>query len=235
MLHILKNEKKFSILFFVVLAIDIIVKINLNPFPYRYISKPPIILLLIFYYYFNTNEKRKKKKLWVILALSCFLIGDVLIINYTNIIFLGASLLFFTLGKVFLSLRLSHRSDFNIIRLIPFSIVIFSYTVFIVGFLYSSLKNFFAPALLSFFISLLLIQFAFLRKDVVGRVSYLYVFFGVVFYILNESMVAIETFKMDLPMQDVLIMLFYGTGVYLIILGIVKEHKKRDNTLPISK
>ena len=83
------------------------------------------------------------------------------------------------------------------------------------------------PALLSFFISLLLIQFAFLRKDVVGRVSYLYVFFGVIFYMLSESMMAIKTFKMDLPMQDVLIMLFYGIAMYLIIFGIVKVHKKR--------
>ena len=203
MLHILKNEKKFSILFFFILTIDILVKLNLNSFPYRYTSKPLIILLLFFYYYFNTIEKRKKKKLWVILALSCFLIGDVLIIEHTNIILLSASLFLFALAKVFLSLRLSHRSDFNIIRLIPFSLMIFAYTVFIVSLLYNSLKNFFVPALLSFFISLLLIQFAFLRKDVVNRISYLYVFFGIIFYMFCESMMAIKTFKMDLPMQDI--------------------------------
>ncbi|MDO5977725.1 lysoplasmalogenase family protein [Flavivirga spongiicola] len=229
MLHILKNEKRTSIIFFVILTIDILVKLNLSSFPYRYVSKPPLILLLFFYYYFNTTEKRKKKKLWVILALFCFLIGDVLVIEHTNIIFLSASLLFFALAKVFLSLRLSHRSDFNIIRLIPFSVVIFSYTVFIVSFLYTSLKSFFVPALLSFFISLLLIQFGYIRKDVVDRVSYLYVFFGIIFYMLCESMMAIKTFKMDLPMQDILIMLFYGIAVYLIIFGIVKERKKEDD------
>ena len=232
MLHILKNEKKFSILFFFILTIDILVKLNLNSFPYRYTSKPLIILLLFFYYYFNTIEKRKKKKLWVILALSCFLIGDVLIIEHTNIILLSASLFLFALAKVFLSLRLSHRSDFNIIRLIPFSLMIFAYTVFIVSLLYNSLKNFFVPALLSFFISLLLIQFAFLRKDVVNRISYLYVFFGIIFYMFCESMMAIKTFKMDLPMQDILIMLFYGIAVYLIIFGIVKEHKKEKGVNP---
>ncbi|MDD7884869.1 lysoplasmalogenase family protein [Flavivirga sp. 57AJ16] len=226
MLHTLKNEKKASILFFVILTMDILVKLNLSAFPYRYISKPPLMLLLFFYYCINTNEKRKKKKLWVILALSCFLIGDVLVIKHTDIIFLSTSLLFFALAKIFLSLRLSHESDFNIIRLLPFSIVIFAYTVFIVSFLYNSLKAFFVPALVSFFISLLLIQFAFLRKEVVGRASYLYVFFGIIFYILCESMMAIKTFKMDLPMQDILIMLFYGIAVYLIIFGIVKEHKK---------
>ncbi|NMH86681.1 lysoplasmalogenase family protein [Flavivirga algicola] len=232
MSHIFKNEKKFTILFFVVLTIDILVKLNLSSFPYRYISKPPITLLLFLYYCYNTTEKRKIKKSWVILSLSCFLIGDILIIEHTNIILLSASLAIFGFAKIFLSLRLSHRSDFDIMRLVPFSIVLFAYTVFIVSLLYNSLKNFFIPALLSFFVSLLLIQFAFLRKDVVDRISYLYVFFGVIFYMLSEGMMAIKTFKMDLPMQDILIMLSYGISVYLIIFGIVKEHRKNNNINP---
>ncbi len=232
MLRILKNEKKFSILFFVILTIDILVKLNLQSFPYRYISKPAITILLFLYYYFNTTDKRKKKKLWVILALLSFLIGDILIIEHTNIILLSASILLFFLAKIFLSLRLSHRSDFDIMRLIPFSIILFAYTVFIVSLLYNSIKNFFVPALLSFFISLLLIQFAFLRRGVVNRVSYLYVFIGVIFYILCESMMGIKTFRMDLPMQDILIMLFYGISLYLIIFGIVKEHRTGNDINP---
>ncbi|TGV02700.1 lysoplasmalogenase family protein [Flavivirga rizhaonensis] len=225
MLHIFKNERKISILFFIILTIDILVKLNLDPFPYRYISKPPLVLLLSLYYYYNNNEKRKRKKLWVILALCSFLLGDIFVINHTNIIFLSVSLLLFALAKVFLSLRLSHISDFNVIKLIPFSIILFVYTVFIVSFLFNSLGDFFAPALLSFFISLLLIQFAFLRRGVVNRVSYSYVFLGIIFYKFSEAMMAIKTFKMDLPMQDILIMLFYGISIYLIFFGIVKEHK----------
>ncbi|GAA3598441.1 lysoplasmalogenase family protein [Flavivirga amylovorans] len=230
MLHIFKNEKKISIIFFIILTIDILVKLNLDPFPYRYISKPPIILLLFLYYHYNNNEKRKIKKLWVTLALCSFLLADIFIIKHTNIILLSVSLLLFALAKVFLSLRLSHKSDFNIIRLIPFSIVIGAYTIFIVSLLFDSLKSFFVPALLSFFISLLLIQFAFLRKDVVDKTSYLYVFFGIILYMICESMMAIKTFKMDLPMQDILIMLFYGIAIYLIVFGIVKEHKHDINS-----
>ncbi|MDO5969725.1 lysoplasmalogenase family protein [Flavivirga aquimarina] len=226
MLHIFKNEKKISIIFFIILTIDILVKLNLSPFPYRYISKPLVIILLSLYYYFNTNERRHKKKLWITLALFCFLVGDMLILKHTNIIFLSISMFFFAMGKAFLSLRLSHRSDFNIMRLIPFSMILFTYTFFIVSFLYNSLKGFFIPALISFFVSLLLIEFAFLRKDVVNKVSYLYVLLGTVFYVLCESMIAIKTFKMDLPMQDVLIMAVYGIAMYLIVFGIVRENKK---------
>jgi uncharacterized membrane protein YhhN len=226
MLQILKSEIKFSILYFIVLVIDIYVKLNLQSLPYRYISKPLVILLLFLFYYFNTLEKIKNKKAWVVLGLFCFLLGDLLIINHTNLIFLSVSLLFFALAKIFLSLRFSHKLDFDVIGLIPFSIAIFAYTVFIVSFLYDSVGDFLIPVLCSFFLSILFIQFAFLRRGVVSRVSYLYVFYGALLYMLSESMVAIKTFKTDLPFQDILIMLFYGIAVYLIVFGIVKEDEE---------
>ncbi|WP_445736751.1 lysoplasmalogenase family protein [Mariniflexile sp.] len=227
MIDLLKNEKEFTVLFFGMLTIDILVKLYCPAYPYRYLTKPPIVLMLFFYYHFNNKEKNKKKHLWINLALLMFFIGDILIINHTNVVLLGASLLFFALGKLFLSFRFSHKFDFNISRLIPFSIIMFVYTVFIVSYLFNSLKNFFVPALISFFISLLLFQFAFLRKDAVNKISYMYVFFGVILYIICESMMAIKTFKTDLPLQDLLIMLLYGVSLYFITMGIVKERRRK--------
>lgn len=224
---ILTNEKKFSVIFFGLLVIDILVKLYSPSFPYRYISKPSIVLMLFFYYYVNTKKSLKKNHLCVILTLGSFLMGDIFMINYTNILFLSASLFFFTMGKVFLSLRICHKYDFEISRLVPLSIILSAYSVFIVSFLYDSLGLFFLPALISFFISILLIQFAFLRKGIVDKTSYLYVFFGVVLYMLSESMLAVEIFKTDIPLQDPLIMLLYGIALYLITMGIVKEKRTR--------
>lgn len=226
MVHLLKNEKAFTVIFFTMLIIDILVKLYCPAFPYRYMSKPPIVFMLFLYYHFNNKEENKIKHLWITLALLMFFIGDILIINHTEIMFLGASLFFFSLGKIFLSFRFSHKFDFNISRLIPFSIVMFVYTVCIVSFLFNSLKNFFFPALISLFISLLLFQFAFLRKNTVNRKSYIYVFVGVILYIISENMMAIKTFKKDIPLQDFLIMLLYGMALYFIIIGIVKEQRR---------
>tara|TARA_R110002049_G_scaffold143647_6_gene305851 strand:+ start:87 stop:788 length:702 start_codon:yes stop_codon:yes gene_type:complete len=227
MLNVLNNEKRFSILFFAILLIDILVKLYCAAFPYRYISKPIVLFILFLYYYINNKERKKKKKLWVIIALTSFFIGDILIINHTNIIFLGASLFCFSVAKIFLSFRFSHKADFNIVRLVPFSIIIFAYTVFIVSLLYDSLGAFFVPALFSFFLSLLLFQFAFLRKGVFDKVSYLYVFIGVILFIISESLMAIKTFKTDILLQDFLIMFLYGLALYLITVGIVKEKKRK--------
>ncbi|WP_369686009.1 lysoplasmalogenase family protein [Mariniflexile sp. AS56] len=185
---------------------------------------------MFLYYYLNNREINKKKHLWLCLALLMLFIGDILIINHTEVVFLGVSLFFYSLGKVFLSFRFSHKFDFNISRLIPFSIAMFIYTVGIISFLFDSLDFFYVPALISFFITLLLFQFAFLRKVAVNNISYVYVCVGIVLYIMSESMMTIKTFKQDLPFQDVLIMLFYGLALYFIIVGIVKE-QRRETTI----
>ena len=158
-------------------------------------------------------------------SLICFFIGDVLIISHKNIIFFSVSLLLFTLGKLFLSFRFSHKSDFKVRRLIPFSIIMFAYTVGLISFLYDGLKQFFLPVIISYFISLLLFQFAYLRKGVVNRTSYLYVFFGIIIYMISEGVMIIKTFKTDVPLQEIIIMLFYGAGLYLVVNGIVVEKK----------
>ncbi|MBU2950064.1 lysoplasmalogenase [Tamlana agarivorans] len=222
MLNILKNKKKFFIVFFIVLFIDTIVKINLPIWPYRYVSKPPVIGLLFLYYYYN-NSASKSNFSWTMIALLCFVVADFLIIDHENIYLLVISLVIYSVGKLFLCFRFSHRSDFRVRRLIPFSIVIFIFTVGLVRYIYEDLGNFFLPALISYFISLLLCQFAFLRKGVVDEKSYLFVFVGVLCYMLSEGIMVIKTFKTDVPYQDFSIMFFYATGLYLIVHGIITE------------
>ncbi|WP_341215066.1 lysoplasmalogenase [uncultured Wocania sp.] len=186
-------------------------------------SKPFILLLLIGYFYFNRVGGNYKKHLCVFLALVFFLIGDLLNIIHSNIILLGLSLFFFSAAKIFLSIKFSHRKDFNVSRLIPFTLIMFAYTMFLIWFLYEDLGNFLIPALFSFFITLLMMQFAYLRQDVYSNKSYLYVFVGTVLYSIGEGMLAIRIFKFSLPIQDFLIMFFYGIAVYLIVFGIINE------------
>lgn len=225
MLSLLKDKKKFAILFFAILVIDVLVKMNCPVVPYRYISKSPVLLLLILYYYFNHSQTRPIKHWFAMVSLFCFFIGDILIISHKNILFFSVSLLLFTLGKLFLSFRFSHTSDFKVSRLLPFSIVMFAYTVGLISFLYDGLKNFFLPIIISYFISLLLFQFAYLRKDIVDKASYQYVFFGVIIYMISEGVMVIKTFKTDLPLQEIIIMICYGLGLYMIVHGIVIEKK----------
>ncbi|WP_298534756.1 lysoplasmalogenase family protein [uncultured Algibacter sp.] len=223
MIDFLKDKNKFTILFFSLLIADILVKLCCPVFPYRYISKPPILILLILFYYLNQSETGKNGFKWTMIGLSFFLTADVVLINLECKISLGIALFLVSLAKLFFCFRLSHRFDFKVRRLIPFSIIMFSYTVGLISLVYDGLKGFFVPALISFFISLLLFQFAFLRKGVVNNKSYRLVFFGVVLFMISEGLMAIKTFRTDLPFQDGLIMFCYGASMYSIVIGIVNE------------
>ncbi|SFZ92515.1 YhhN-like protein [Flaviramulus basaltis] len=224
--YVFTNHKQFALLYFSILLIDIFVKIQLPIFPYRYITKLWLLPLLMSYFYFNKIDNDKKKHRWLLFALSFFFIGDILVINHTNIISLSLSLLFFSVGKIFFCIKFSHKKDFNVSRLIPFTIIMFGYVIFIIGYLYKDLKAFLVPALFSFFLTLLMFQFAYLRKDVFNKKSYLYVFFGIILFIISEGIMAIKTFKTDIPYQDFLIMLFYGLSIYLIVFGVINEKKE---------
>ncbi|MBJ6367648.1 lysoplasmalogenase family protein [Snuella sedimenti] len=223
--RIFSDQKRFTLLFFVILFVDIWVKLYCPIFPYRFISKPFVILVLFAFYYVNKRGKGLKQHLWVFLGLTFFLLGDLLIIKAADIVFLGLSLLLFSLGKIFFCLKFSHKKDFNVLRLVPFSIIMFSYAVFIISIVLNGLKKFLVPALLSFFLSLLMVQFAYLRKGVFNKISYRYVFLGVITFIISESIMAVKTFRQDLPFQDFLIMMLYGTAMYFIVLGIVRERR----------
>jgi hypothetical protein len=221
--NLFANATKFTFVFFTILLIDILVKLYCPIFPYRFISKPFVILLLFSYYHKNKTGENNKKHLWMFLGLTFFLIGDILIINHVNIVFLGLSLFFFSIGKVCFCLKFSHKKDFNVLRLVPFSIIMFAYAVFLISVVLNGLKEFLVPVLVSFFLSLLLFQFAYLRKGVFNKKSYRYVFLGVMIYILSESIMAVKTFRQDLPFEDFSIMMLYGIAMYFIVLGAVKE------------
>ncbi|MFD1163549.1 lysoplasmalogenase family protein [Hwangdonia seohaensis] len=218
------NHKQFALLYFIVLSIDIVVKLNCAQFPYRFMSKPWVIIILLGYFYFNLINKNDTKHKMVFWALLSFLLGDLIILlKGDSVVLLGITIAFFTAAKLFLSYTFSHNKDFSVSRLIPFTSILFVYTVFMTWFLYDDLKAFFVPALISFFISLLMLQFAFLRQVVFNKKSFKCVFIGVLSYVASEGLQAVQLFKGMFPLQEFLSTLFYGFGLYAIVFGILNE------------
>lgn len=222
---IFTNNIKFTIFFFVILFIDVYVKIYSNNLIDRFFSKPLVLSSLILYYYFNKKHQNKKLEQNVLLALLFFLLGDIMILNYLDSLFLTLSMLFFTVGKIFFCLKFKSKEDFEFSRLLPFSIIIYIFITFIISVVYKNLQAFLIPGLITLFISLLMLNLAYLRKDKFSKTSYLYVLFGCIIFVLVESFNAIYTFNKDLPFPNFLIVLFYGISVYLIVVGIVNEKR----------
>ena len=220
-----KQVKYFSILYFMLLFVDIYTKINLPEIPYRYISKPLVLGSLLAFMRYYCYDKINWKANYIVFGFILFFIGDILIIDHTNTIKFFVSMILFVAGKVFYTLKFTHKEDFSIKRLVPFFIICFLFVAFIYDFIYHNLKSYFIPVTLYFFISLLMILFAFIRKGAVNNKSYYTVLVGVGFFLFSESTMVIKTFYDDILYQDFLIMFCYAVGQYLIIIGVIFESK----------
>ncbi|AUC77173.1 hypothetical protein CW732_16420 [Olleya sp. Bg11-27] len=232
MSSMLKQIKYFSILYFLLLLVDIYTKINMPDIPYRYITKTIVLGGLLVFTRYYCYDKNKKTSNYLYYGLILFFIGDILIIDHTNTIRFVVSMILFVAGKVCYTLKFKHKEDFSIKRLMPFFIVCFLFLAIVYDFIYHNLNLYFIPVTLYFFISLIMILFAFIRKGAVNNKSYYIVFAGVGVFLFSETTMVIKTFYGDVLYQDFLIMFCYALGQYLIIIGVLFENKKlRENSV----
>jgi len=233
--NILTDFTFFSIAFFTFLALDIFVKLQLDSMPYRYISKSIVLLLLISYYVKNHKEKSKKHFRLMLIALSCFLVGDWLLTEPKNTTLFTSGMMFFILGKLFYVFRFSHQRNFRLDRLLPFLLICFLYIAGLMNLIYDNLHQLFFPVMIYFFASVIVLQFAFLRRDDVNKFSYLLVFIGIILSIVSDSISALKIFYIpNFAYEKITIILFYGIGQYLIVYGITKEVKQPQDDLLVS-
>lgn len=218
------NVRFFSFVYFIILILDIILK-NISDFFYvRIFSKTSLLLLLILFFRANKKTITSNKDKVFLFGLVFFLLGDFFLIFYKidTIYILG--MLFFVLGKIAYIIRFSNQKDFKIKRLFPFLTVLFIYIVFITSLVFENLDKFFIPVLIYFFVSMLVILFAFLRYEVVNNKSFYLVFFGVVASIFSDSITVLQSFyDQNFGYHQYTIMFFYGLFQYLVVLGITKE------------
>ncbi|WAC02066.1 lysoplasmalogenase [Lacinutrix neustonica] len=226
MLTLFKDKKGFTVIYFIILLIDIVVKLYAEDVPFRYLSKPLVVVFLMIYYVLNNNETSVWRKRFIYMALLCFLIGDILFIE-TEItpLYITATLLFIV-GKLFYAFRFSNQRDFSLVTLFPLFSICFIYMIVIMALVINSLGTFFMPTLIYLFVSLIVVLFAFLRKEEVIYKSFILVLIGVIVAIFSETIVLIKSFyNPNFPYHNVLIMLFYGVSQYLIVYGLVEEVK----------
>ena len=65
------------------------------------------------------------------------------------------------------------------------------------------------------------------RRGRVNHPSYYLVLCGAVFFIVSDSLIAIDKFYSEIPLADILIMATYAIAQYLIVLGLLKTETSR--------
>ncbi len=221
-----KNLTSFSILYLIAFVIDTYVKVNVVAFPYRYITKTFLILILLLFYIINNKDEKRKRGI-VIIALLCFIAGDLFLIGGTTKIRFGVGVLLFAIAKVLYAIRFSNKQDFDVLKLWPFLVFGFAYMCGIMLMVYDNLGDYFAPALLYLFIVMMLAQFAFLRKKEVNIKSFWLVLIGVLLSMFSDSITLLKQFHDPKVLYNhYTIMFFYGLSQYFIIIGLLYENNK---------
>ncbi len=224
-MKLFRDNILFLIIFFLLLVLDIVVKNVSGEILYRVITKTSLIVLLLIFYLINNREVLKKKRYVIIIALLFFICGDLFFIFHENALYFGLGILFFILGKIAYALRFTNNQDFKFRELIPSLLVLFAYMTIIMFFIQDNLGDYFIPVLIYLFTSLIVSQFAYLRRNVVLRKSFWMVLTGVFFSIVSDSISVLQAFyDKDFGYHQITIMLFYGISQYLIVVGIVLEH-----------
>lgn len=229
MKRLLNNVLNFSILYFSMLLLDLLFIARIDSDYIRLITKPLLIILLIAFYASNDEESTSNKFIYLILALACFLLANIMTLFKSEPLVLMAGSLFFILAKVLYVCRFSNNKDFKLKSSIPFVALYLLYMFVILNLTMDNLGASLIPVLVFLFVTLIAIQFAFLRKYAVNKRSYQLVIIGMLLLLVADTSSVLSNFYYRLPYQEVGTMFFYGLSQFLIVLGLVRE--KRDKQL----
>lgn len=219
-------EKQFSILFFIIVFIELLTGSSETLQTVHYIAKSAIVISLIFLFVKTSQSLPKPIKNLTLLALIFSLLGDILLM------FVDTSEHFFTLGLVafltahimyvlvFLKHRNTKQSPFGFIALLLI------YAACLFNFLKDGLREMLIPVIVYMIIILAMATSAFLRKGKVNILSYGLVFLGAIFFMASDSILALNKFYQPIPWSNISIMVTYAIAQYLIVIGILKINDK---------
>jgi len=220
------TEKQFTILFFIIVFVELLTGSTESLKNVHYIAKPAIVVSLIFLFIKTSESLSKPIRYLTLLALVFSLLGDVLLL------FVDQSEHFFTLGLIafltahlmyvvlFLKHRNKEKSPFGFIALL----LIYAASLFY--FLEDGLGVMLIPVVIYMVVILAMSTTAYLRKNKVNTLSYGLVFLGALFFMASDSILALNKFHQSIPWSNISIMVTYAIAQYLIVLGVLKLKDK---------
>lgn len=219
-------------LLFLVVIIGVITGEILETEVLKYASKPLVMVWIAVYFILCGEAVEKIVRNFALAGFFFSWLGDiVLMFSREGLFFFILGLLFF-LGTQFFYLFTFLRL-INLTQKIPFlrkkgywliPFLIYGFLIYI--FLYNNLDSVLKIGVLAYVVVLLgMSVMALNRKDTVGRTSFLAVFTGSLFFVISDSLLAINKFLLPIPLEGVWVMCTYITAQYMIMQGILLQFK----------
>lgn len=221
-------KKIIWIITYAVILVVHLAGIYLNKEPLQVVTKPLLVIILITYFLLQTRIWNDVLKKWVLAALFFSWLGDVLLL------FQEKADIYFLLGlSSFLAAHIFYIIFFHNIRLREYIksswlllVIVVVYYAVLITLLSPYLGTMKLPVrIYGIFISfmfLLAMHMLFIKNKIAGRLMMT----GALFFILSDSILAINKFYHAVEMAGILIMLTYGAAQFLIIEGAIKYFRK---------
>lgn len=212
--------KTFLFIFLLVSFVDIIAILNSNSL-WQTIAKPLIIPALLAYYISSSKSRNK----FYILALIFSFIGDVLLLDKSNMFLFGIGAFLITqVLYIYIFSKGLKESPKNkmILAFLPFLV----FFMVLITVLKPGLKDFFVPvviygAAISVFGSISLLKYL-VKKDSTN----LKLCIGAAIFIVSDSLIALHKFHEPRSIYPVAIMLTYVIAQYLIAVFMLESEKR---------
>lgn len=226
-----KRNVILNIAFLLIVIIELLGRLT-DQIALEYLSKPFIMLWIAVYFILNT--KKRSLLVGVLFAFFFSWVGDMFLMfsgGYDNEVFFYAGVAGFFIAQVFYIFVFLLNKENNIkgflLRNPLWVLPLFAYGIFIYLLLYPGLEGIMVPIILVYAISLIGMSLSALnRRDRVGIKSFQLVFTGSLFFVVSDSMIAINKFYKEFSYSGFLIMLTYIIAQYLIMRGLLLEKEK---------
>ncbi len=225
----MKKAQRIILLLFILVVIVELVSRWLDNHQMEYFVKPLIMPLIALY--FLLYAKKKSFKTIVLLAFIFSFVGDMLLmLAHQNEILFYAGVGGFFLAQVFYIitfLKYYEQKEKGFIRQQPAWLVLFlGYLVGILIVLFPGLDGFMRPVILIYGISLIGMSVsAFNRKNRVSKPVFNRVFIGSIFFVLSDTMIALNKFYSEFAKASFWIILTYVIAQTLILSGLLEERE----------
>ncbi|WP_412468527.1 lysoplasmalogenase [Pedobacter sp. KLB.chiD] len=219
------KTKLFSFIFFLVFVIQLYAEYT-NHIQLRFV-KPLIAAVLLIWLYVDTNLRgRFHKRIFTGLIFAW--IGDILLMFQNgNTSFFISGLMAFVVCHIFYirAFTLDHKSNPH--HKTPYFLwVVGAFAIFCSGlffYLQPKLGPMQFPVLMYAIIVTVMAIMAFNRYGKVNIFSFKLIFYGALFFLLSDSILAINKFAQPIPQSGALIMATYMIAQYLMVYGTISR------------
>ncbi|MFT4610948.1 MAG: putative membrane protein YhhN [Glaciecola sp.] len=219
------SEKNFSIVYSIIVITELISGTLEDFTSFNYIFKPAIVISLLIFFWIKSEGLDKKLQLIITSALVFSLIGDILLmfVDVSPNYFLFGLVAFLLAHVMYVIAFLKHRN--KTVNSFGFLTFLILYAAGLFYLLKDGLNEMLIPVTIYMLVILSMSIAAFLRQGNIPKLSYTLVLLGALFFMMSDSILAVNKFYAPLAYSNISIMVTYALAQYLIIVGILKLAK----------